>query len=477
MSKHVAIFNRKSRSEGDTDETMQNHRQITRRLCEERGFTYIEYEEVISGASALEERTELIRMLQDVEKGLFQAVVTVELSRLSRSGHYSHIIADTLAEHNVLIITPRETIDLNIDSQRFLYDIGSAVNSNEYRTIKRRMRQGIIEKAKRGEYVAGKVPFGYDAVIIGKKRTLVPNDDADIVRVIYNLAENGYGNKEIAKRMGKAHKSIENILRNKQYTGTLVYQLYNKPRTKGGIITDVIEVPNAFEAIVPMETHFRVQAAMKGRLRGDIDVKARSRGEVRTILKDLLYCNVCNIKTGFNLDRGRMYIKACPKCRAKGAQESVVLEAFYSQLEFVEKHWRELWEKALDKSSSAIGDDLTVQMETLEQSRSKLTNKLKKAREAYTEGIFTKEEYLTDKAAIDKELISIDQTLKQVKDEIEKRDLFTDSDMLEHRLTVLEKVKKLTNLTEINRLLKLIIALVYYQRNEDDSIELMIAPK
>ncbi|MBT2656581.1 recombinase family protein [Bacillus sp. ISL-18] len=486
---HVAIFNRKSRSEGDTDQTLQNHRQITREICKKNGFSYTEYEEIVSGASKWEERHELIRLLDDVEKGLYYAVVITEISRLSRSGHYSQIIADTLAENNVLIITQKETIDLNNSNQRLLYDISSAVNSNEYRVIRHRMRTGTVEKAKRGEYVASKSPFGYEAIVIDRKRTLVPTEEAEIVKTIFNMAEQGHGMKDIAKRVNKPYKSVNNILYNKQYTGTLVFHL----KDKKGNITEVIEVPEAFEAIVSMEQWLRVQEAIKARLSGDNEVRNRSRGEVRTILKDLVYCDNCGAKIGFqyNPDKDLM-AKKCHKCGSKGINEKRLLAEFYNQLEFVEHYWNKEWQKVLDNSSDVNTNDLTVQLEALKSAKGKCSTKLKRSREAYTDGIFTKEEYLSDKADIEKDIKQLEANIREVEQQIAEADIISAEKKLQEKLTILEKVKKATDKAEINRLLKLIIDRVYYQRHEEfivgsqangepeieyDYVELKIAPK
>lgn len=51
----------------------------------------------------------------------------------------------------------------------------------EYKQIRKRMVQGKHDKALRGEYVNSLTPFGYDAIMVDKKRTLAPNNDAETV--------------------------------------------------------------------------------------------------------------------------------------------------------------------------------------------------------------------------------------------------------------------------------------------------------
>jgi DNA invertase Pin-like site-specific DNA recombinase/DNA-directed RNA polymerase subunit RPC12/RpoP len=509
---HVAIFNRKSRADGDTDKTLQNHRTITINLCKKNGWTYDIYEEVLSGASKFEERHELIRLLEDVEKGLFYAVVVTEQSRLARDGFYSQLVAKTLAENNTLLVTPNGTIDLNDSSTRLTYDVLGAVSANELRDIKRRMRNGTITKAKRGEYVASKSPFGYEAIVIDKKRTLIPTEEAEVVKTIFNLAEQGHGMKDIAKRVNKPYKSVNNILYNKQYTGTLVFDLYNKPKNKGGVVTETIEVPEAFEAIVTMEQWLKVQEAIKARLSGDNEVRNRSRGEVRTILKDLVYCNNCGAKIGFQHSPNKdLMAKKCHKCGSRGLVEKRLVAEFYNQLEFVEQYFKDVWQKVLDNSSEVNTHDLTVQLEALKTAKSKTTNKLKRAREAYTDGIFTKEEYLSDKADIEKEVKEIEASIREIKQQIAEADVISAEEKIKSKLEIIGQVKTIIpegglqkgefpevehippkDIKEANRLLKLIIDKVYFQRHDEfivgsqangepeieyDYVELKIAPK
>ncbi|NCT38070.1 recombinase family protein [Bacillus sp. EB93] len=511
--KHVAIQLRKSRADGDTDETLLNHKTICIRLCEERGYTYDIYQEVLSGASRLEDRPELMEMLKNIEANKYDAVVTTELSRLARSGQYSMLIADILTEANCLIITPKETIDLTINSQRLMYDIQSAVNTSELRTTNLRMRNAIIEKAKRGEYVSSIAPLGYTAVRVNKKRTLEINEDASIIRTIYDLAESGRGLRDIAKQVGKSYKSVHNILTNKQYTGTLLYNM----KDKKGNITEAIEVPEAFPAIISTNQWDKVQEAIKSRIMGDLDIKYRSRGEVRTILKDLIYCQ-CGSKLGFQKNGDEMILKRCIRCGMKGLAEQRLVQEFYKQFKFVEEHFTEQWQKALEIPLEDNKEQLVQQVKGLSKQRDRLSKKLVKIRSAYLDEVFTKEEYLAEKASTEEELKVTDITVVKLEKEIANLDTEAVAKGYEDKLKLIGLVKKaipeiggmvkgvgitdttddapkertVIGLAEANRLLKLLIDRITYVRHEEkivgsnelgepeiehDVIELTIAPK
>jgi DNA invertase Pin-like site-specific DNA recombinase len=452
------------------------------------------YEEIISGASKWEERKELIRLLQNVEEGLYYAVVVVELSRLARSGRYSQEIADTLAENNVLIVTPTQTYDLTDNNHRLLFDIQSAVNSNEYRVIRGRMRTGTIEKAKRGEYVAAKAPYGYEAYLKMIKdrvkiRTLRPNSNAETVKLCFDLAEKGYSMKAIVRELnlrglksskgGKfSFKSVQNMLHNKQYTGTLLFALKDKKDA------EVIEVPDAFPAIVTKVQFNKVQNAIKGRTSGDNEVRNRSRGDVRTILKDLVYCANCGAKIGFQPTHSFM-VKKC-RCGMRGVTESRLVEAFWKELISLEKYFRVQWEQALETPTDVRIGDLKRRMDDLQSNKTRLSNKLKNARSNLNEGLFTKEEFLSDKAEIDKEMAAVESSIRELASKIAAFDKDELSRKYEDRLHWISDIRRIAqnrskslvwrveedslpvitadDMPEVNRLLKLVIEKVTYRR-------------
>ncbi|MED3987437.1 recombinase family protein [Peribacillus simplex] len=482
--KHVAIQLRKSRADGDTDETLETHKIICTRLCEEKGYTYDIYQEVLSGASRLEDRPQLMEMLKNVEAGKYDAVVTTELSRLARSGQYSMLIADILTDANCLIITPKETIDLTVNSQRLMYDIQSAVNTSELRTTNLRMRTSLIEKAKRGEYVSAKSPLGYTAVRVNKKRTLIINEDAEIIRNIYNLAENGYGMKEISKMVGKPYKSIHNILSNKQYMGTLVFNL----KDKKGNITESIEYPEAFPAIIPPKQWEKVAEAIQSRLSGSLEAKYRTRGEVRIILKDLVFCGNCNLKLGFQRqqpDKDIMFLKKCSRCNIRGLSEPRLVEEFYKQFEFVEQFFKSEWEKALDTPLEDNKQLIEESIKKESKQQEKLAKRLSNAKFMRMDGELTKVEYEEAKTTIEEELKGITKKITELQKELLSMDKETVIQGYKDKLELIYSVKNSTNIVEANRLLKLLIDKVYYKRgitkdaygNEEDTIEITIAPR
>lgn len=107
----AAAYLRKSRMEEgmDTEEVLSKHSSALSKYAVEAGIHVVEtYREVVSGES-LYARPEMLRLLQDVEDGKYEAVLVMDLDRLSRGRMKDQgIILDTFRDSGTLIVTPRK---------------------------------------------------------------------------------------------------------------------------------------------------------------------------------------------------------------------------------------------------------------------------------------------------------------------------------------------------------------------------------
>ena len=114
----AAEYLRKSRMEEgmDTEEVLSKHRSALAKFAAEHDIHIIEtFKEVVSGES-LYARPEMLRLLQDVEEGRFDAVLVMDLDRLSRGRMKDQgIILDAFRDSGTLVVTPEKTYDLSDD--------------------------------------------------------------------------------------------------------------------------------------------------------------------------------------------------------------------------------------------------------------------------------------------------------------------------------------------------------------------------
>ncbi len=193
------------------------------------------YREVVSGES-ISERVKIQKVLSRVEDPTVVGVVCVDPQRLSRGDLMDcGTLINTFMYSKTFVATPVMTYDLsNKMERRFFQD--ELMRGRDYLDyVKEVLNRGKIASVKKGNFISSKPAFGFDKVTIGKDHTLVPNKDADVVRMIFDWYVNErVGYQEIANRLDDmgvkpvstnrwVKNTIAQMLRNVQYDGKICY--------------------------------------------------------------------------------------------------------------------------------------------------------------------------------------------------------------------------------------------------------------
>jgi len=101
--KHVAIYLRKSRAE-EGEKDLINHENRLLEIARSKGWSYEIYKEIGSGSS-LDNRPEVLRLINDIREGLFDAVLVMDVDRLSRSVGDQERIFRELQMSDMLLVT------------------------------------------------------------------------------------------------------------------------------------------------------------------------------------------------------------------------------------------------------------------------------------------------------------------------------------------------------------------------------------
>ena len=233
------IYLRKSRADLEMEsrsavDVLARHEEELRRNAARLGRTITAvYREVVSG-DTISARPEMMRLLHEVESGMWDAVHVVETSRLARGDTIDQgIVARAFSLSNTLIITPAKVVDPNneFDSDFFEFDLFMA--RREYKMITRRMQRGRVASTREGKWAANRAPFGYDRVKLEREKgwTLTPNSDADTVRDIYSwFTREGLGVSRIVRRLNES-----GILspKGKDWTNCVVREILANPAYAG----------------------------------------------------------------------------------------------------------------------------------------------------------------------------------------------------------------------------------------------------
>lgn len=238
---NYAIYLRKSRADIELEsiekmETLARHKKILLELANRKQLKVTDiYEEIVSGES-IDDRPQMQALLKAVFAKKYKGVLVVEIERLARGNTKEQgEVAEAFKFSNTLIITPTKTYDPNNQFDEEYFEFGLFMSRREYKTIRRRLQQGIIESVKDGNYVGSLPPYGYDIVRLDKKtRTLKLNDQSPYVENMFNwFVNDGLSSGQIAKKLtemgiptltGKPfwnRSTVIDILQNNLYTGKI----------------------------------------------------------------------------------------------------------------------------------------------------------------------------------------------------------------------------------------------------------------
>lgn len=228
------------------------------------------------------ERPALTRLIRDVEANRISKVIVMKLDRLSRSQKDTiYLMEDVFIAHNTGFISINESFDTSTAFGRAIVGILAVFAQLERENIFERTRSGMRKRVEDGYWMGGgRVPFGYD--YDPAQGILVPNQDAPIVRKIYELYLSGYSCTHIADMLNlKYDRLVQQILLRKSNAGVIVYNGQ--------------EYQGRHEPIIPLETY---EAAL---------VMYRSRSQKRSVTKNthlltgLMYCGKCGARMKYQI--------------------------------------------------------------------------------------------------------------------------------------------------------------------------------
>jgi site-specific DNA recombinase len=269
--KSVAIYCRVS-----TEEQASEGYSISAQLQTLRQYAYLygwqiseEYvDEGISGKD-IKGRPAMQRLIADVEKGKFQAILVWKISRLSRNMLDTLVLLDKFEEYDVKFISYSENFDTSSPIGKLVIQLLASIAEMERNTLSENVKLGMTQRAKEGNWNGG-VIFGYDSI---EKELVINPKEAEIVQLIFTLYVEGKGLKAITNHLNKAgyrtkrnkHFSINGIatiLDNRVYTGKIRWlqiENWDKKRRRGKNPNPIV-VDGKHEAIIPDELWNLAQA-------------------------------------------------------------------------------------------------------------------------------------------------------------------------------------------------------------------------
>ncbi|WNF35408.1 recombinase family protein [Bacillaceae bacterium IKA-2] len=409
--KQIAIYLRKSRQdEGlETEATLANHRRILTEIADQQNWNYDIYEEVASSID-MDSRIELTNMLKQMKTARYDAVLVIDVDRLSRSVKDSAIIKAILAENDVLIITADlQVIDLNVDNDSLVSDFMDVLSSFEYKQIRKRLMRGKRAGAQKGEWNNGVAPFGYQVDKESKKLVII-EEQAMIVRMIFSWTNEKKGSTWIANELNRlgcktknkhafSEVAIRRIIRNETYKGYLVRHRirWNGKKKEIHPTNNWVIVKDAFWAIVSEEIWEQANDELNRRSKEPMRIRASTFG-----LTGLVKCGYCGYSLSVMKRKDRktnLVIRGCHRkyptgeiCKNGSISYYTVINAIMGELRVYEETLIEEILK-LEIQESDVQKDQKLKYVTLESLLKKIDKAIQQIDIAFEEAIINVEEY------------------------------------------------------------------------------------
>ena len=245
-------------------------------------------------------------------------VITKDMSRLGRDYiGTGQLVEKFFPEHNVRYIAVTDNIDTYLDNTNNDIAPFKAIMNDMYaKDISKKIKSSLKAKMKEGKYVGGRAPFGYAKDPDNKNQLVINEEQAIIVKRIFDMSLNGLSYYKIADILTKEKiktpasyynfewcgnynpnlnkwnsKTIYDILTNRIYTGDLVQNKRNKVNYKVKKVVknnpkDYIIVENTHEPIIEKNIFNEVQRKLPKNV-------GRNEKKEQNLLDGLLYCGDC----------------------------------------------------------------------------------------------------------------------------------------------------------------------------------------
>lgn len=183
-------------------------------------------DEGITARKKMQNRKELLRLLEDVKKDKVDLILVTKLDRWFRNIKDYHNTQAILEAHHCNWKTILEEYDTSTSNGRFAINIMLSVNENECDRDSERIRAVFDYKKSRREYLSGRPAYGYQT---DENKHLVKDPATrQIVEDVFACYFATYSKKETVRRIQDTYKEsapsagqILRILSSDTYTGRL----------------------------------------------------------------------------------------------------------------------------------------------------------------------------------------------------------------------------------------------------------------
>jgi len=350
----VAIYVRLSREDEKDEkykgqsESIENQIKFLKTIVKEKGWILVDIYKDDGYTGTNFDRPDFQRMIQDIELGKINLVITKDLSRLGRdyieTGRY---VEKYFPTKNIRYVAVNDNID-TFDKKNSNNDITpfkSVINDMYAKDISNKVRTAILTKATDGECIKAFLPYGYKKDIQDKNNILIDEEVSDSVRLIFDLYyKEGKSKTQIANYLNELglktplqykHETtnyhnpnpiytyrwnstvINKILRDRIYVGDLVQLKYTKVNYK---VKKTIKVPKEQHIVILNHHPAIIERSVFEIVQEMLDKQTNEwnyTGRKRHLLAGLVFCQ-CGSRITYNKNHGKYFRCICSSYKKYG---------------------------------------------------------------------------------------------------------------------------------------------------------------
>jgi len=259
------------------------------------------------------------------EGGLMEAVWCLSADRLARVYAYQVIVLDELARHGVRVLFADAPAMQDDPQARLLTQVQGVIAEYERAKITERYRRGKLWRARTGEVISWKAPYGYRRIArdAGRPAHLVVYEPeaAVVQRIFADYVAGGHSMREITRSLnaagvpsptGKAvwgTSTIGRLLRNEAYVGRVYYNKTEVvPTARPGHAVRQVRrpreqwIPIAVPRILAADDLFEAAQRVS---RDNSQWSPRRAEPGQWLLRHLVKCGTCGVGVNCHRMRGR----------------------------------------------------------------------------------------------------------------------------------------------------------------------------
>lgn len=348
MENHNKIYNcgnylrlsKEDLNRNDESSSIQSQRMIIKGFAKHNNLNIVK-EYVDDGYSGSNfDRPAFQQMIEDIENGLINCVITKDLSRLGRemykTGKY---IEEYFLEHNIRYIAINDSYDSNIGDSMLGLRLG--VNDLYLRDVSKKVRSSFRVKQEKGEYIGSFPCYGYRKDPEDKHKLIIDMKASKIVKMIYELYLEGLGVTQICRKLTESkiaipivykkeprglevtenegfgiwkNATVRNILKSQMYIGNMVQHThekisYREKKCRHLSENDHIIVENTHEAIISKEDFDKVQKMLKNK-----SYTSKEKNLDRFLFSGMMICGKCGHTLGVSVKKTKRELSLYTHC-------------------------------------------------------------------------------------------------------------------------------------------------------------------